>query len=629
MRLFAKRITLALLLALITTPVVALAGVGVSVGKFNNNSPKTQALKSFNVELSRAIADELHQVKGLDVSLPDEKLVAEEKKLGALTGDKTIALEPDSSRYMVTGDFKARRKKLSVNIKLLDLKTAKVLATGRVKGKLADLDGVKKDAAKKARKLVETSLSKQLAKVDDNVENAPFEDETETVVTPDGPQTVKVKGYGSAPLKGPATMYKKVALMVAQRDAIERAIGSVVQIEAVPEDEYRRVVAKTSAHISQKVIHRGKEGGFYVIEIEATVTVPEDIIKKYPKSALEDREVTGFKALIEKTPYGEINWRDGYLTVTGIGKPDANPLMAKRSAVVDARAKALEMISGLRYDPEAAAGDITAKDQKLAYQVFGLVQGAEVISESKTLDGGYKITMKVPLRGIRGLTATLTDFRTKGAPPQPPPDVPGEEEADEDTYTGIIIDARGTDAMPAFFPEIVDEDGNVVFNVDMVDPDALKKRGMAAYVIGEEEKIPDEDINSETGYLLGPNPLRIVAVPVIELVSLDTDFLSILLPKTLEKQITKKYKKRKKRKRKVRLRQGKKPTKIKAYKSGGKKKARIIVKRKAGRKIARLNRKTRIIKRCRVVIITNSMIGGTEGKAPPGNKTITVIAASP
>ena len=421
---------------------------------------------------------------------------------------------------------------------------------------------------------------------------------------------VKVKGVGVAPITRDQVSARRAALVLAKRDAVERALGAEVRAEAIPAQELERVVAQSSGRLKFSVASEGAQGKVYVTEIEAAVEVPEEFLAKYPKSVEEEQ--TGYQALVQKFPHGEVNWRDGYLLARGAARLKSTDekarAEAKRAAQVDAYGLALQMLGGINFDPEETVGKRLQKKPEIEYRLQGLIQGAELIDEKKPDPDTLQVTIKVPLRGIRGVERALTERMNLKEPAPTPP----LEKADEEkTYTGIIVDARGLKALPALFPEIVDENGNPVYALDLIDPAALAERGAAAYVTGAEEPMPGpKGANLETPrFLVVPalavTSTRQVAVAVEDFGGAGAPSTRLLKTWRILAQAAAT---------KIILRQGPKPQKVTAVKSAGPTRSRIVISNTSAGQVREALGSNNFFRQARTVIITDSMIGGTEGK---------------
>lgn len=410
---------------------------------------------------------------------------------------------------------------------------------------------------------------------------------------------VEVKGVGIAPITKDKASAKRVALMLAKRDAVERAIGAEVQAESIPASELVSVVATTSGRIKFTVVAEGVEGKVYITEIDAKVQIPPELASKYPRSY--EKEDTGFKALVQKFPHGELNWEDGYLLVKGSAKKsgtDAKSIaMARRAAQVDAYGLALQMVSGINFDPRETLKARMKKVPAIEYKIKGLIRGAEVFEESSLDKNTYQVTIKVPLRGIKGIQRAFTETMDLKSPTP--------KKAAGDFYTGVVVDARGLGAKPALFPEIVDEKGEPVYTMEMVEGPSLAMRGGAAYVVGDGKK----GASLEKGRYLVVQALSVTpafgALPGLDVKTKGFSFRSFMgsMKTILIAQA-----------RKVILRQGPRPIKPRAIKTSGPTRSRIVISTASAARVRKARSYNDFLGKARVVVITDSMIGGTEGK---------------
>jgi hypothetical protein len=429
---------------------------------------------------------------------------------------------------------------------------------------------------------------------------------------PSQAREVKATGVGVAPIIKDEASARRAAMVLAKRDAVERALGAEVQAEAIPADELLRVVANTAGRLAFSVKQEGAEDDAYIVEIEAVVEIPPELESRYPLSLEEER--TGYEPCIQKFPNGEVNWRDGFLLAQGLARKKGDDTRSiqesRRAAQVDAYAVALRMVAGIKFDPEDTARQRMEKAPSIKFRIMGLIRGAEVVDEKSLDKRTYQVTIKVPLRGIRGIQKVFTDTMNLKAPPEK---APPEKKDAEKTYTGIIVDARGMGLIPAIFPEIVDENGEPVYSIEKIDPQALTLRGAAAYV-GEGE----ESLKNKKGSFLENK--RFLAVPALTIesaglypVSFSRDGQKLFPifsshPIRLWQQIAQMHGRR------LVLRQGTKPIRRPAIRSSGPTRSRIVISNSSATMIRQAVAYNDFLRKARVVVITDSMIGGTEGR---------------
>ncbi len=402
---------------------------------------------------------------------------------------------------------------------------------------------------------------------------------------------VTVTGTGQAPLPGVPAAARTVALSLAKRDAAERALGASVSLTSLPDQ--RRVLSQLEGTMTYRVLQEGEEkgeggeGGSWTVRILATVFVPREVLEAHPLSP-EERELgSGFRPLVEEFPDGLIDWQEGYLLAYGHGRPPAGldaavaAMAARRAAVVDAQARALELVAGVRADAERRTRDLTGKDPELRLQLEGRVREAEVVRVEQ--GDPCRVVLKVPLTGVSGVSVLLHDAVV---PPGPAPPAQGRGPEAVEGHTGLLVDARGTGVRPALFPRILDRDGTLIYSVESVERDAFLLRGVAGYALAEPE-------GRERA---GENPLVVVA-------SAGDDFLPLLVAEGPGKKERRK-------------RQGENPLQVRGLHSSGALRANLVIGAEDARRIAGDPALARLLKESRVIVLTDPAVGGSEGVGP-------------
>jgi hypothetical protein len=187
---------------------------------------------------------------------------------------------------------------------------------------------------------------------------------------------------------------------------------------------------------------------------------------------------TSVSPLIEETPYGKINWTDGYVIAYGKAKiakglnHDVCICIAKRAAILDARARALEMIQEVNLDGNITVKGFVSKDSRLFYRLKGLIARMKPFKQYKHEDF-YNVEMKVPFYGVYGIEVVFLNAYVKSN---------NKRIKGLSTDNRIIIDARGTGLKPALFVKIKDQTGKNVYTTKDVDTAYLQNKGMVQYV---------------------------------------------------------------------------------------------------------------------------------------------------
>ena len=251
-----------------------------------------------------------------------------------------------------------------------------------------------------------------------------------------------------------------------------------------------------------------------------------------------------------QTTASGVNWEDSKITVQGMGvaptrarTPAQAKMMARRAAQVDAYRQLAELAKGVQVDGETTVEDMEVTSDIVKTKVSAFVHGARIVSEEATSDGGYYVTMEVPLYGVTDslASAVLEKPAMQESFPQPVADVqPSTPSVDVhvhvDTgatgttttpststagtrpthgssaasapsgqaiggYTGLIVDCRGLGLKPAMSPVIKNANGQAIYGYKNLDYDKVVSGGRAGYTT---------DMSRATR--AGSNPLVVKAV---------------------------------------------------------------------------------------------------------------------
>ncbi|MBI5747061.1 MAG: hypothetical protein HZA13_08675 [Nitrospirae bacterium] len=274
-----------------------------------------------------------------------------------------------------------------------------------------------------------------------------------------------------------------------------------------------------------------------------------------------------YQDIVEPAVQGSVNWTKGTISAGGIAFPPDNVtdpsrarVMTERAAFVVALRNLLEVVKGVRVDATTVVENFMLKSDTIQTQVSGFVRGAQTAGKKVNPDGSVEVIVVVPLWGDGALTGLLADTKKVGTQVIETAPSPGD-------YTELILDARGMGITPVVFPTIADESGNVIYAPDYVSREDALRSGMARYVTTKPEvrsqKFEDRsDSSSAQG--------------------------------------------------------GRKPLKIKAVGKDKKLSANLIISADDAKKVKASDKIADFLRRCRVTIIIDALISGTEGKLAPG-----------
>jgi hypothetical protein len=184
---------------------------------------------------------------------------------------------------------------------------------------------------------------------------------------------------------------------------------------------------------------------------------------------------------IESLSTGSINWARGSVTASGVGSVDR------------ATRNALHTAFKVRMNANSRVVDLTRPNVNLRIEVEEMASAAEVIRQKTLADGRTEITVKMELFGGFAQLLLPADIKqvesikpfSKSQPmagPGADPSVGQRYNTDPDTYTGLIVDARGIGAKPAMVPVVLDENGKEVYGSAFVSREYAVQQGICQYM---------------------------------------------------------------------------------------------------------------------------------------------------
>ncbi|MBQ9441503.1 MAG: LPP20 family lipoprotein [Selenomonadaceae bacterium] len=127
-----------------------------------------------------------------------------------------------------------------------------------------------------------------------------------------------------------------------------------------------------------------------------------------------------------------LDWSKQVITVTGTGfasegtvNPTRAKFLAKRAAMNEAYRQLAEVVNGVKVTGETTVSEMTLVSDIIRTRVEAIIKGAKIISEREIEDGGYEVTVQMPLFGkSSALAGVVLQKPEKKEPfPEPVPDV--------------------------------------------------------------------------------------------------------------------------------------------------------------------------------------------------------------
>lgn len=205
--------------------------------------------------------------------------------------------------------------------------------------------------------------------------------------------------------------------------------------------------------------------------------------------------------------YSCVNWREGFVKSEGIGKQ-----RSRRAAELTARSNALKTLLVLNLDARFTLQQYFAGRKEVGLKIQNvLIRNAaiEYLPDDPQQPETARAMVSIPFYGISGLYSFFLDDQEIYLQP-PGKETPPEQEPAEPLW--LIVDARDFDHLePALFPQILSENGDVVFSMSQVSQDVLFDEGAVEYVVATEDT---QTAQRPASGLLASTSLPLFDVPV-------------------------------------------------------------------------------------------------------------------
>ncbi len=202
------------------------------------------------------------------------------------------------------------------------------------------------------------------------------------------------------------------------------------------------------------------------------------------------------RALIEFKKNGNIDWTAGVVEAKGIGVPrtysyEAKPRTNRQVILSEAINKAghnlLETIVGLRIDSRSRVIDIVENFPSIMTKLRDMAHNAQEIQSLRKYqyDGTIEVWSQMSMSG--GFTQLILPPEIRQIEPIKQvlkPNSPSKVRTrarSSEIFTGMVVDARGIQAVPAIAPVVLDENREEVFGPAYVSREFAVQHGMVRY----------------------------------------------------------------------------------------------------------------------------------------------------
>lgn len=198
--------------------------------------------------------------------------------------------------------------------------------------------------------------------------------------------------------------------------------------------------------------------------------------------------------LIQKLPHGYINWSQGILVVKDVFDADT-PIDTDPASEIRVREQItrnmFENLGNICVDARNSLLDVLSTNDDIQDKLVRMARTAPIITDKDAPGGKVEKAIRMELYG--GFSQLMLPSGIKQVEPIKSVHNGGKsaashsktsssEEAYEDVYTGLIVDARDIGVQPALVPVLVDENDYEVYGAAFVSREFAVQKGMCGYV---------------------------------------------------------------------------------------------------------------------------------------------------
>ena len=188
---------------------------------------------------------------------------------------------------------------------------------------------------------------------------------------------------------------------------------------------------------------------------------------------------------------GCIDWANGVFYAVGLGVPNMKfKSAAQRNYSAQVAAEQVAMRNLLRLvettllDSETTVQDGMLESDRIRTKIKGKIRHVQMVGAPRYMsDGSVNVTMKMQMREVVKVLAEDPGIKAFSAPQEiQTPQALGSASTASGVFTGLLIDARGTEISPALSPKVLNEDGDVIYGFADVDREFSLEQDMMGYL---------------------------------------------------------------------------------------------------------------------------------------------------
>lgn len=198
---------------------------------------------------------------------------------------------------------------------------------------------------------------------------------------------------------------------------------------------------------------------------------------------------------VQSVDFGTVDWTRGVILAEAegnapeaVGTREKGFALARRQAIIEARQHLFKTVRQIRIQGAETVEKLLQKRPGLESKLRELVQTRSRI-RTERLQEGTRVWAEIRL-DLQALSRVcLREDAWIGASPEPHQDIADQNGSVNGSgpfpaaksYTGLVIDARGTGVRPALLFQVFDQQGQVLIGPGQVEPEAAKTKGIVRF----------------------------------------------------------------------------------------------------------------------------------------------------
>ena len=144
----------------------------------------------------------------------------------------------------------------------------------------------------------------------------------------------------------------------------------------------------------------------------------------------------------------------------------------------------LRLVETTLLDSETTVQDGMLESDRIRTKIKGKIRHVQMVGAPRYMsDGSVVVIMKMQMREVVKVLAEDPGIKAFSAPQEiQTPQALGSASTASGVFTGLLIDARGTEISPALSPKVLNEDGDVIYGFADVDRQFSLEQGMMGYL---------------------------------------------------------------------------------------------------------------------------------------------------